>query len=186
MKHSQEVFSVILPAGDEPAGVVKPSKESLHFPAMAVSTHGATVLGWRTHAVLLVGSDHLDGVVMQETIIQLLAVVGEVSDHALGRFRDESVFECGFDELCFMRRSAGDADGDRKTMAVDDRHDLGAFSPASRADSSAPFLALLKLASIKVSDRSSLPRSRRSSANRVSRSGSSPSRRHCWKRRWQV
>jgi hypothetical protein len=38
-----------------------------------------------------------------------------------------------------MRRSAGDAAGDRKTMAVCDRHDFTAFSAASRADSSAPF-----------------------------------------------
>jgi hypothetical protein len=38
-----------------------------------------------------------------------------------------------------MRRSAGDATGDRKTMAVCDRHDFAAFAAASWADSSAPF-----------------------------------------------
>jgi hypothetical protein len=37
-------------------------------------------------------------------------------------------------------------------MAVCDRHDFTAFSAASRADSSAPFFAELKLASMKVSD----------------------------------
>ena len=108
------------------------------------------------------GRDHFGGVSIQEPLIQLLAVVSAVSDHPLRGFRHKSLLQGGFDELCFMRRSAGDADGDRKTMAVDDRQDLGAFSAASRADSRAPFLALLKLASIKVSDRSSLPRSRRS------------------------
>src|SRR3990167_7194299 len=51
---------------------------------------------------------------------------------------------------------------------VDDRHDFTAFSSASRADSRAPFFALLKLASMKVSDRSILPRSRKSSASAVS------------------
>src|SRR3989475_2678433 len=56
----------------------------------------------------------------------------------------------------FMRRSAGDVAGDRKTMAVCDRHDFTAFTSASRADSSAPFFAELKLASMKVSDKSSL------------------------------
>ena len=64
-------------------------------------------------------------------------------------------------------------------MAVDDRHDLTAFSSTSRADSRAPFLALEKLASMKVSDRSILPRSRKSSASRVSTRVSVPSRRHC-------
>src|SRR3989449_10447977 len=44
-----------------------------------------------------------------------------------------------------MRRSAGDVAGDRKTMAVCDRHDFTAFTSASRADSSAPFFAELKL-----------------------------------------
>ena len=53
-------------------------------------------------------------------------------------------------------------------MAVCDRHDFTAFSSASRADSSAPFFAELKLASMKVSDRSSLPRARRSSASACS------------------
>ena len=43
-------------------------------------------------------------------------------------------------------------------MAVCDRHDFTAFSSASRTDSSAPFFGELKLASMKVSDRSSLPR----------------------------
>ncbi len=64
-----------------------------------------------------------------------------------------------------MRRSAGHAAGDRKTMAVCDRHDFAAFAAASRADSSAPFFAELKLASMKVSDKSILPRARRSSAS---------------------
>ena len=60
-------------------------------------------------------------------------------------------------------------------MAVCDRHDFTAFSSASRADSSAPFFAELKLASMKVSDRSILPRSRKSSASACSARVSSPS-----------
>jgi hypothetical protein len=91
----------------------------------------------------------------------------------------EALLDGGFDEFRFMRRSAGEAAGDRKTMAVCDRHDFTAFSAASRADSSAPFFAELKLASMKVSDRSSLPRARRSSASACNRRVSVPSRCHC-------
>jgi hypothetical protein len=49
-------------------------------------------------------------------------------------------------------------------MAVCDRQDCTAFSAASRQQQR-PFFAELKLASMKVSDRSSLPRFRRSSAS---------------------
>jgi hypothetical protein len=69
--------------------------------------------------------------------------------------------------------------GERKTMAVADRHDLAPLTTASRTDGSAPFFAELKLASMKASVRSSLPRSRRSSANRRSKRRSSPVRCQC-------
>ena len=55
----------------------------------------------------------------------------------------EPPFDGLFDEFRFMRRSAGNATGDRKTMAVRDRHDFTAFSSASQADSSTPFFAEL-------------------------------------------
>jgi hypothetical protein len=73
--------------------------------------------------------------------------------------------------------------GERKTMAVADRHDFAAFAAASGADSRAPFFAELKLASMKDSLRSSFPRSRKSSASFCSSRVSSPERCHCWKRR---
>ena len=132
---------MIFPTRDQPPGIMEPSEESLHFPAVTVAAQGATILGGRISAARSVRRNHLHGVIVQEVPIQLLTVVGAVTDHSLRCFWDESLLQGGFNEFCFMRRSAGDADGDRKTMAVDDRHDLGAFSPASRADSRAPFLA---------------------------------------------
>jgi hypothetical protein len=82
-----------------------------------------------------------------------------------------------------MRRSAGHVHGERKTMAVADRHDFAAFAAASRADSRAPFFAELKLASMNDSLKSSFPRSRKSSASLCSNRVSNPERCHCWKRR---
>lgn len=179
MEHGEEVFGVIFPAGDEASRVVQPSKEALDLPTATVAAQRAAILRRRIHAADIVGSDQFDAVAVAQVLIQSLAVVGPVADQSLRRLREEALLERGFDEFCFMRRSAGDADGDRKTMAVDDRHDFTAFSSASRADSRAPFFALLKLASMKVSDRSILPRSRKSSASRVSTLVSVPSRRHC-------
>ena len=77
--------------------------------------------------------------ILQEVLIELIAVVGTVADHSFWFGSRESLLQGCFDKFGFMRRSAGDAEGDRKTMAVYDRHDFTAFSSASRADSSAPF-----------------------------------------------
>lgn len=183
MNHGEEVFAVELPAGDQPPVVVEPGKQPLDLPPPPVTTQSASVLRWGFAPVDAVRSHQLDPVAFPQALIQAVAVIGPVADQSRGDLGKEALLERGFDELRFMRRSAGDADGERKTMAVRDRHDFTAFSAARRADSRAPFGALEKLASRKVSDRSILPRSRKSSASAVSRRVSVPSRRHCWKRR---
>jgi hypothetical protein len=186
LKHAEEVGFAIFPAADESAEVVKPSEEALNFPAAAVAPQFPTVLGALATAIVLVGRDEPDAMLLQQALIQRIAIVGTVTDHSFWLGSREPLRDGGLDELRFMRRSAGDAAGDRKTMAVRDRHDFAAFAAASRADSSAPFFAELKLASMKVSDKSILPRSRKSSASLCSTRVSSPERCQDWKRRWQV
>jgi hypothetical protein len=92
-----------------------------------------------------VRSNQLHSETLAQLYIQWITVVGPVADQALGSFGEEALLERGFDEFCFMRRSAGHVHGERKTMAVADRHDFAAFTAASRADSRAPFFAELKL-----------------------------------------
>ena len=179
LEHSEKFSLVIFPVADESAEIVEPGKEALDFPAPAVTAQFAAVLGTLVAAVVLVGRDEPDAVFLPEALIERIAVVGAVADHSFWFGAREALGDSGFDEFGFMRRSAGDAAGDRKTMAVCDRHDFTAFSSASRADSSAPFFAELKLASMKVSDRSSLPRVRKSSASACKSRSSVPSRCHC-------
>ena|SRR3972149_1552183 len=179
LKHAEEVSLVVFPAGDKAAEVMKPSEKAFDLPAAAVAAQFSTVLGSLSTAVRFVGSDQADPMVTTQALVERVAVVGRVADQVSRFGSGESVVERGFDEFGFMRRSAGDATGDRKTMAVCDRHDFTAFSSASRADSKAPFFAELKLASMKVSDRSSLPRARRSSASACNSRVSVPSRCHC-------
>ena len=179
LEHAEEVGFVIFPAADESAEVVKPGEEALDFPAAAVPAQLAAVLGVLPAAIVLVRRDQPDAMLLPEALIQRIAVVGAVADHSFWFGAREALLDGGFDEFRFMRRSAGDAAGDRKTMAVCDRHDFTAFSAASRAESSAPFFAELKLASMKVSERSSLPRARRSSASACNKRVSVPSRCHC-------
>src|SRR5216683_7722096 len=183
LEHAEEVGLVIFPAADQSAEVVEPSKEALDFPAAAVTAQFAAVLSVFPATVVLVGRDEPDAVFLPQALVQRIAVVGTVANHSFWFGSCETLLDGGFDELRFMRRSAGDAAGDRKTMAVCDRHDFAAFAAASRADSSAPFFAELKLASMKVSDRSILPRSRKSSASFCSTRISNPERCQDWKRR---
>ena len=179
LEHAEEIGVVIFPAGDQSAEVVEPSEESLDLPSTAVAAQFTTVLGVFPAAIVFVWRDEPEAMVLQEALVQRIAVVGAVADHSFWFGSREALLDGGLHEFGFMRRSAGDAAGDRKTMAVCDRHDFTAFSSASRADSSAPFFAELKLASMKVSDKSSLPRARRSSASACNSPVRVPSRCHC-------
>jgi len=169
---------VILPTDDQTAEVMEPGEEAFDFPAAAVAPQGTAVLGFPP-AVVAMRRDHPNPVFAPQGAVEPVAVIGRIADHPLWLGSREAPLDRVFDEFRFMRRSAGDAAGDRKTMAVCDRHDFAAFAAASGADSRAPFFAALKLASMNVSDRSILPRSRRSSAKRQSTRVSVPSRCHC-------
>ena len=186
MNHGQIIFGASFPASDQPAEVLQPGEEPLHAPTSARPSQAAAILRGFPAAIVPMGSDQLCAVVRTQAARQRRAVIGFVADQALGRRREETLLEGGFDEPALMRSSAGHVHGERKTMAVCDRHDVAAFSAAIIAHSRAPFLALLKLPSMNASDRSSLPRSRKSSATFCSMRWSWPLRCHCWNRRWQV
>jgi hypothetical protein len=61
--------------------VEQPGKEPLDFPASFVAAQRATVLR-RYPAVLFVGCNHLRAVLLQELLIQPVAVISLVSDQA--------------------------------------------------------------------------------------------------------
>jgi hypothetical protein len=183
LDHPEEILRVVFPANDDAPKVVKPSEQTLDLPSPPVAAQHATILRGFAAARGIVRCNQLHAEALPDARIQRIAIVGAVADQSLGSFGEESPFERDLDEPCFMRRSAGHVHGERKTMAVADRHDFAAFAAASRADSRAPFFAELKLASINDSLRSSFPRSRKSSASFCSSLMSSPERCHCWKRR---
>lgn len=186
LNHPEEIFWFAFPAYDDATVVVQPGEQALDLPTTAVTSKGSTILGKRSGTCGVVGRDHLHAVVASQSLIEWVAVVGAIPDQPRGEIGEESSLEGGFDELGFMRRSTGHVQGERKTMAVANRHDFAALTASSRANGGAPFFAELKVASMKASLRSSLPRSRKSSAS-FSRSRSSNFERcHCWKRRWQV
>ena len=186
MNHGQIIFGVAFPAGDQAAGTLQPGKQSFDHPAPLGPPQTAAVLRCFPATVVSMRSDQLQSVMRAQPSRQGRAVIGLVTDQPLGRGGEEALLERGFDEADFMRSSAGHVHGERKTMAVCDRHDVAAFSAAIIAHSRAPFLALLKLPSMNASVRSIFPRSRKSSASLRRTRTSWPLRCHCWKRRWQV
>src|SRR6266404_1439132 len=186
LDHPEEIFWVVFPANDGATKVMKPGEQAFHFPATPVAAQNTPVLRRHSDAHEFVGRDELHSVSFVDALVQRIAVVSAVADHAFRGFGKESLVKRGFDELCFMRRSTGHVHGERKTMAVCDGHDFAAFAAFCRADTTAPFFAPLKLASMKDSLRSSFPRSRKSSASSCSKRVSNALRCQCWKRRCQV
>jgi len=177
MNHPEEVIRIPLPARDDAAEVMKPGEEAFDLPAPAIATQRSAILG-ASAPVWPMRSNQFDVVLGGEMVIEPIAIVRFVADQSVGECLEETRRKGGVDEGDFMRRSAGHVDGERKTMAVANRHDFAPLTASSRADGGAPFFAELKLASMKASLRSSFPRSRRSSANRVSSRRSTPVRCH--------
>jgi hypothetical protein len=175
--HPQEVVGMSFPAGHDATKVVIPGEEAFDFPAASRAAQRATVLG-PPPTVRQMPGNHLDAVCRAEVGIQAIAVVPAIADQSRRELVEEARGERRVNESDFMRRSTGHVDGDRKTMAVANRHDFAAFTASSRADGGAPFFAELKLASMKASLRSSLPRSRKSSARPWSTRSNSPVRCH--------
>ena len=167
-----------LPACDDAAEVVEPGEEPFNLPPSAFAPKRPAILRLR-FPMGTVGRDQFDGVGLREMLVESVTVVGAIADQSGREGFDPARRERGVNEPDFMRRSAGHVDGERKTMAVANRHDFAALTASSRADGGAPFFAELKLASMNASLRSSFPRSRKSSASRCSRRSSRPLRCHC-------
>src|ERR1700726_3478792 len=130
LEHAEEIGYGRFPAADPSGEIVDPGKGAVDFAAAPVATQFSTVLGVLANAVVFVRRDEPDAVFLPEALIQRIAVVGAVADHSFWFGSRETLREGGFEEFAFLRRSAGDAAGDRKTMAVCDRHDFTAFSSA--------------------------------------------------------
>jgi hypothetical protein len=174
---------VSLVSSDEPAEVVEPGEEPLDLPAPPVASEGTAVLGRGPRAVPPVGRDQLDASLFPEPLGQGIAVVGLVSDQAVGGHGEEAVVDRLFCERDLSWRSTRDPGGDRKASAVCNCHDLGPLPALGLSDGRAPFLAPEKVPSMKASVMSIRPRWYRSSARAWSTRSMVPLRDHCWKRR---
>ena len=141
LQHPEEVGDVVLPARHEPTRVVEPGEEPFDLPAPSATAEGPPILGRRAAPAVTMRGDHLDVVAFPEQRVERITVVSAVADQSRGEVGEEASVEGRGDEVRLIRRSAGHVHGERKTMAVADRHDLAPFTTAGRAHGSAPFFA---------------------------------------------
>ena len=180
-----KVFGVVFIANNQATKIEEPGKKPFNFPAPNKPAQGTSVLSFYP-AVFFVGSNHFDAIFLHQLRIQSVAVVSFVANHSLWHIGYEAFLQCWLDQFYFSRRSAFCPQGQRKTMAVCNTHDLGALAAFGFPNQSPPFLAGTNVPSTKHSFKSNPPASLRCWA-RVTRSFSmTPERTQFWNRRCAV
>jgi hypothetical protein len=104
---------VIFVARDQSPEPLQPGKQLFDTPTSLVTSQLAPVL--RLTAVLPVGRDQLDAVIALQSPVQRIRVIGPVADQACWEFIEKASGQGFLDEFCFVRRSAIDGDGQRKS-----------------------------------------------------------------------
>ena len=84
--------------------------------------------------------DHLDAIALGQISIQAVTVRGFVADQWCREGVEEAVSQDAFDELAFVRRSAFDTNGDRKTVILGESDDFRPLAAFGGPDREAPFL----------------------------------------------
>ena len=127
------------------------------------------------------GCNHLDAITFGQLAIQAVTVVGFVADQSSREGIEEAVSEYAFDKLAFVRRSAFDTNGERKTVIIGESDDFRSLAAFGGPDREAPVFAPVKEASMKAFSSCSFPRACNSSAKVRKMRSSLPSCTHCWK-----
>src|SRR5688500_16740256 len=136
------------PADDQAAEVVEPGEQPFDLPAPAVTPQFASVLCRAPPPVGFMRGNQGNAALVPQPLIECVTVVGPISDQALGLPARPARIERRLDQGHFMRASACNPQGDRKTSAVDNGHDFRAFAPFGGSHARPPFLAGTKLPSI--------------------------------------
>ncbi len=152
---------MVFVASNEAAEIVKPSKESFHAPTSFASPKWSSILS-DDFSAFSVWGNQLNPSLLPESLVESIAVIGFVANEPVRQFIDEALVKRLFDEPDFVGRSILNADGERKTSAVCNCHDLGPFTALRLTNSKAPFFAPEKEPSTNPSSKSNLPRARRS------------------------
>jgi hypothetical protein len=164
---------------------MQPGKKSFDFPAAFIAPQVASILGFRFLPAPPMGRNHFDALLIMQSLIKIIAVVGFITYHTIRCIIQKTVVDGLINQFYFMGRGAFDMSGDRKTRSVCNCHDLGALPAFRIADSTPLFCG----AEAPVNERfanSIPPRSYRSSASSLTMRWKTPCRTHYRNRRWHV
>jgi hypothetical protein len=177
---------MILITHNNPPKVLQPRKQAFNLPSPFVTPELSAVLRFGAFAVGFVRRDQINLKFFQ-LLIQRIGIIRFVADYPARSLVGEPFADGALDQFDLVRRSRFRVNGDRKTKAaLAHCHEFRTLPPLGLSDFEAPFLAETNVPSIKVSDKSSFPRSSKSWAKVSSIFRSLPSLTHSWNRRWQV
>ena len=171
---------------DKPSEILKPGKKPFNFPSSSITPQFPSILGFGFLSSLSMRRDYLYLTLLKHSFIKVITIVGFITNNLIRSIFGKTTIYRIFNQFHFMGRSAFNVSGDRNTSSVCDCHDLGAFATFCLADSKTPFFAGAKDPSMNASRISIWPRSYRSSASSWAIRLKTPSRTHCWNRRWHV
>ena len=185
MDEAKEIKRVILVTDNQVSEVTQPRKKTFNLPSSLVPSQWPSILPVAFDPITSVGRNHLYSL-LRKFFVQRVTVVCPVSNEPYWLIGNKSRSNRLSNQGNFMRASAFFVDGDRKTSAVCNCHEFRTFSSLGLANTESPFLAGMKVPSIKHSSRSSLPLCFRSSAKVLRMLSNVPFLVHSWNQRWQV
>ena len=173
--------------------ITKPSKGSLNFPTLAVTSEFSSILRLGLFPIFTMWNNKINFKLFEpfSKWIAVIALVTNKSQRALFRAattvaRHFHRFKGLFGEGDFCGRCRGKGASQRNTLAVDHHHPLRSFAPFGRPNSGPPFFAGAKLPSIKASCQSSAPFSSSMDKNLRQTSSQTPCSSQSFSRRQQV
>lgn len=165
--------------------VLQPADGSFNFPSFAVSPEFSAILCWRFNTVAFVRSNQVDAA-FEQTKAQRVTISCGVVDQLSGPTMNDPVCEQRLDEIDFMRTGTLDHVAARRTVAIDQQHDLGTFAAFGLAYAKAPFLADENVPSAMDSSRSISPCRSSLLTKRAHAFLNRPDSDHCFNRRQHV
>ena len=169
---------------DDTPEVLQPGEQPFNLPSTSVAPQRPPILS--LGPFLPVRGNHFNTPVRFQLGVELVAVVGLISDEPFWKLIGKAPVQSRLDKRHFMRRRACHVKGERKTSSVCHCHDLGALAALCFTNGTTPFFAGANVPSMNASRRSSLPRSRKSSASASRMASKTPSLRQRWNHLWQV
>lgn len=153
MKERTINYYLSVPSGDQPSVVSDPRNRTLYFPSAFIPPQFSTILNLKSPLPPM-RRDKFYAILFQ-FVTQFLRIVGFITNQSFGLLT--YLFKCFPGQFYLMWRGRVQGHSQRNTLAVCHHHKLRTLAPLGFADLDAPFLAGIKLPSIKHSLQSIWP-----------------------------